>query len=80
MERNVLKNELDYFEKIRNELMEKAKDEFVLIKNRNLIETFKSEDDAIRRGYKEFGNKPFLVKKVTETDEATHFTNLLIAI
>lgn len=79
MESNVLQKELDYFESHRVELLGKAKDEFVLIKDETVVDTFKSKDDAIRRGYKEFGNTPFLVKQVTEFDQALNFINLLIS-
>ncbi len=80
METNILQKELIFFENKHSELLEEAKGEFVLIKNEEIIDIFKSEDDAIRQGYKKFGNNPFLVKQITEFERIYNFTNLSIRI
>lgn len=68
MKNNILEEELKYFNNSKSELLGKAKGEFALIHGKKLINTFKSRDDAIKRGYEEFGNIPFLVKLITEMD------------
>jgi hypothetical protein len=47
---------------------------------RKLIDTFKSKEDAIRQGYKLFGNTPFLVKHIVEVEIPEYFTSNLIAL
>jgi len=74
-----LKTEINYYNKIRDELLGKARNEYALIHEENLIGTFKSKDDALKKGYELFGNKPFLVKKIAEIEKTLHFTSNLIA-
>jgi hypothetical protein len=74
-----LQKELEFYIKNRDELIGKAKNEYALIHEDSLIGTFKSKDDAIKRGYELFGNKPFLVKKIVEIEKTFHFTSNLIA-
>jgi hypothetical protein len=62
MTNNILQTELNYFEAKRKELLGVAQGEYALIHGEQLIDTFNSKDDAIKRGYEEFGNIPFLVK------------------
>jgi hypothetical protein len=80
MEENLLKEEDEYFESKRNELLAKAPGEYALIHGRGLIGIFKCEEDAIRRGYELYGNSPFLVKQILQFDEVLDFThNFLIS-
>ncbi len=79
MENNMLGEELKYFEKSKSELLGKAKGEFALIHGSKLIDTFKSRDDAIKRGYEKIGNSPFLVKLIIEVEDVLNFTNHLLA-
>jgi hypothetical protein len=37
-----------------------------------------AKNDAIKKGYVLFGNEPFLVKKITQTDTTLYFTSRLI--
>jgi len=81
MEKSSLEKELNYFNSIYADLLGKAKDEYALIHGEELIDTFKSKEDAIKRGYELFGNSPFLVKLVTEVEDVLNFTsNLLISV
>jgi hypothetical protein len=75
----LLEKEIDHYNKIRDELLGKAKNDYALIHGDELIDTFKSKDDAIKKGYEMFGNKPFLVKKISEIEKTFHFTSNLIA-
>lgn len=79
MEKTLLEKELNYYSSIHNSLLGKAKDEYALIHGEELIDTFKSKEDAIKKGYELFGNAPFLVKQVKEIEDILNFTsNLLI--
>lgn len=59
-------------------LLGEAKGQYVLIKDGTILGTFTSIDDALKRGYEEFGAEPFLVKEVTEVDEPLYFTSFQI--
>jgi hypothetical protein len=78
MEEDILRKELNYFESKLDELLGKAKGEYALIHEEKLIDTFKSKEDAIKRGYELFGNTPFLVKLIVEVEAVLNFTSNLI--
>jgi hypothetical protein len=52
----------------------KSKGEYALIHEGQLIDIFKSKEDAIKRGYELFGNSPFLVKMISEVEDILNFT------
>jgi len=70
-----LQTELDQFERLRLSLLDRASGRFALVKGRNLVDTFGSEAEAIREGYRRFGNEPFLVKHIVEADVPLNFTS-----
>jgi len=70
--------ELATFAQHRDELLGRAKGKFVLIKGADVVDVFEDRTDAVVRGYREFGNHPFLVKKVTEFETPLTFTSLRI--
>lgn len=76
----VLDRELQIFEEHRAELLGRARGKFVLIKADVIIDVFESVEDALKRGYTEFGNTPFLVKQVTDVDIPQNFTSFQIAV
>jgi hypothetical protein len=69
-----LQTELDEFERLRVTLLDRAPGKFAL-KGRDLVDTFNSELEAIRDGYRRFGNEPFLVKHIVEADIPLNFTS-----
>ncbi len=79
MRADLLKKDLDYFESKLDELLGKSKGEYALIHEGQLIDTFKSKEDAIKKGYELFGNSPFLVKLISEVEEISNFTSNLLA-
>jgi hypothetical protein len=76
---NLLKTEIETFAKSKNSLLAESKGKFVLIKGQNIVGTFVSYEDALSEGYKQFGNKPFLVKEINPVEEINYFTRLTIA-
>jgi hypothetical protein len=68
--------ELATFAEHRDELLGRAKGKFVLIKGSDVVDVFEDRMDAVVRGYREFGNHPFLVKKVAEFETPLNFTGL----
>lgn len=79
-ESSPLEAELAYFEQHRSELLGRAKGKFALIKDQTLVDTFDSQVDAIRAGYRSFGNEPFLVKQIVAVDVPLNFTSLNIGV
>ena len=79
-ESSPLEKELAYFEQHRSELLGRAKGKFALIKNETLVDTFDGQADAIRAGYRKFGNEPFLVKQILAVDVPLNFTSFNIGV
>lgn len=52
---------------------------FALIKDDQLIDTFDSYQDAMKRGYAQFQLKPFLVKLIAPAEQVAYFTRDLAA-
>ncbi len=61
-----LKQELATYQALKNDLIAKAKGQFVLIENDQVLDIFETEMDAIRQGYKRLRNVSFLVKEILE--------------
>lgn len=74
MQLQPLQKELNTFKKKKKELITEAKGQFVLIKGAEVVDTFKSYEDALSEGYKKFGNEPFLVKEILSVEEVNYFT------
>jgi hypothetical protein len=73
-----LEQELETFERNRSALLGTAKGKFALVKGAQVVDTFESQQDAIKRGYDLYGNVPFLVKQVLEFDVPLNFTSFLV--
>jgi hypothetical protein len=79
-ETSPLEKELAYFEQHRSELLRRAPGKFALIKDEALIDTFESQADAIRAGYRQFGNEAFLVKQIVPIDVPLNFTSFNVGV
>ena len=73
-----LRRELETFEAHRAELLGRAAGKYALIHDDQVVDVFDTEADAIRDGYRQFGNVPFLVKKITDVDVPERFISNLI--
>ena len=60
VQKSVLQNELDFFNKKKAELLKLYKGQFVLIKGDKLIGAFTTDGEAYKAGLEQFGNHPFL--------------------
>ena len=65
----MLEKELKYFEDHKEELLKHYENQFVLIKDDQLIGAFTTEAEAYAAGVQRFGNQPFLIKRVTREQE-----------
>ena len=76
----VLQPELDYFETRRLELLAEAPGKYALIKGAALLGIYETELDAVRAGYQQIGNAPFLVKRIVEADVPLIFTSFNLGV
>jgi hypothetical protein len=75
-----LQPELAVFERLRLSLLDRALGKYALVKGSDLVDTFEGEAEAIREGYRRFGNEPFLVKHIVEADVPLNFTSFNLGI
>lgn len=75
-----LETELQTYEHHRDELLGKFEGKYVLIHENRIVSVFDSKNDAIRQGYDEFGNVPFLVKQVVKVETPHNFVTNLLAV
>jgi len=75
----MLDKELETFKSKKAELMlQHPNGGFVVIKDEEILGVWESRMDALKAGIEKFGNVPFLVKSINETDVAINFTRNLI--
>ncbi len=65
----VLKNELDYFNKIKDDLLKTNNGQYALIKDENLEGSFTTFPEAYEAGVVRFGTESFLVKQIIEQQQ-----------
>jgi len=80
MEENLLKKEIETYNKHKEKLLKENNGKFVLIKEEEIIGVYESQKDALNICIGKFGNVPFLVKKIEEIEEKQNFTSNLINI
>jgi hypothetical protein len=73
-----LEAELRTFRARRDELIGRAKGKYVLIKGEEIVDFFENQTDAITKGFRTFGNNPFLVKLITDVEVPLNFTTFSI--
>ncbi len=62
--REILSEELEYFERHREELLTRYKGKFVVVKGSKLIGHFATAEEAYEAAVTRFGEEPFLLKQV----------------
>lgn len=75
-----LQAELEYFAANLAELLDKAEGRFALIKGTELIGIFNTEAEAVRAGYRSFGNEAFLVKHIVEAEVPLSYTSFNLGV
>lgn len=76
---DLLDASLATFEEHRDELVRIASGKFVLIHGTDIAGVFDNDEEALAQGYESFGNVPFLVKEITETDVPVSMMSVVIA-
>lgn len=76
----VLKPELDYFEKEKDNLLKTHAGKHVLIKGQKVVGTFDNLEEAYRRGLELFGVSPFLIKQVQKAQQTQQAPALTLGL
>ncbi len=74
----LLKLERETYEANKDKLVAASEGKYVLIKDSRVIDTFDSEQDAIKIGIERFGNTPFFVRKIEKIEQIQNYTSNLI--
>ena len=73
--------EMEKFEHIRPQLQEENPEGgFVVINGDNVLGVWRARSDALREGTEKFGDVPFLVRDIQESDEPVNFTRDVFAV
>ncbi len=70
MNLDALKEELALFAEKRAELLQRCPGQFALIKGRELIGTYPTQEAAYEEGFRRFLQAPFLVKRIVAQEES----------
>ena len=76
----VLREELHFFEKNKEEYLKHYKGQFVLIKGKKLIGSFTTEEEAYKTGVEQFGNTPFLINQVVKKEPINAIPALMLGL
>ncbi len=75
-----LERELGYYTNHRDDLLQHYENQFVLIKEEELVGAFTTEAEAYQAGVQRFGNQPFLIKRVVRDEEIEHLPALSLGL
>lgn len=68
-----LEKELETFKRKLPEL-KGQEGKYALVHGDDLVDTFESYEDALKRGYQDFGLEPFLVKQIQSVEQVQYVT------
>ena len=77
---DVLREEREFFEANRAALLKEHAGKFALIRGRELVGTFDSDENAYTEGVKRFGTSPFLIRRIAEKDPSAQFPALTFGL
>ena len=77
---SILKDEIEYFNSMLGEWLQHYEGQYALVKNHKLFGTFTTEEEAYKEGIKQFGNQPFLIKKVERVERLEKLPALTLGI
>ena len=76
----MFEKELEYYKVNNDELLKHYENQFLVFMGDNCIGAFTTEQEAYEAGLKQFGNVPFLIKRVTKEEEIIRFPALAIGV
>ncbi len=78
--KSVLEVEISVYEKSKEELLKQDEGKYVVIKGESILDVYDDEPRAIQAGYEEYGNVPFLVKRIALFDTPANFVSNTLGI
>ena len=75
-----LEQELQTFNARKDEMLKAHAGKFALIKGSDFIGAYDNPDNAYQQGIERFGREPFLVKRISETEEVYRNQALLAGL
>ena len=80
MAEDLLEEELETFRSQLDHLLATSEGEYALVKDGNVLGTYKSREDAVAEGYRKLGRVPFLAKHIsTRAEVPLNFTSNLLS-
>lgn len=76
----MFEKELEYYKANKEELLKHHENQYVVIQDSRLIGAYTTEQEAYEAGLREFGNAPFLIKRVTKEEEIVRFPALVVGV
>lgn len=76
----ILERELKFYESKKAEWLQRCPGLFVVIKGEELLGTFRTFDEAFEAGLEKWGNQPFLIKQVEETEPTVQHPALSVGL
>ena len=77
-QKTVLQTELNFYNTKKEELLRLYKGQFVLIKGEKFIGAYTTDAEAYKAGLEQFGNHPFLIKQVVDSDTKVSYPALTV--
>ncbi len=77
---DMLAQELKAYREHLESLLGSHEGQFVLIYGSDLLGTFDNQLDAVRQGYRELGNVPFLVKRIERVETPLSIVSNLLGL
>ena len=75
-----LQEELEYFETQKEALLKTHEGQFALVAGQKLIGTYTTEADAYEAGLGQFGNRPFLIRKIRSQEPPLQVPVLFVGV
>jgi hypothetical protein len=76
----MLETEIKYYEKNKKEWLAKREDQFVLIKDEQLIGFYPTVESALSEGARLYGLGPYLVRQILEQEEEVYIPALSLGL
>lgn len=77
---DILTVERQYFAEMKPELLKHSEGKFALIKGRELVGTFDTQEAAYEAGIHKFGNVPMLIEPILSNEIVAHFPALQLGL
>lgn len=74
-----LRDELAYYEETKPRLLAEYRNQYALIKGRDLIGVYPTREQAYEEGFARYRSESFLVKQVVEAETPQHLPMLYLA-